>query len=263
MQAFGMANLAKASSPGSEERTDSDGSILPFPDCRADVLVVIPARNESADVGRVVTAIRELGLDVVVVDDDSSDHTAEVARAAGARLLCLPFHGGAWAAIQTGIRFALRRGYRYVITVDADGQHLPHEVRKLLNATREHPAANVLIGACPERANLRRRLAWRALRWLSGLAVEDLTSGFRVYDTDSMRLLVHVKHSLFEYQDVGVLLCLRRHGLTLREIPVSMQPRLHGHSRVFQSWPMVAYYLIYSALIGSSRRRRITPDSKQ
>jgi len=219
-------------------------------------LVVIPARDEAADVAGVVRKIRALGLPVVVVDDFSSDRTAEIARAAGATVLRLPFHGGAWAAIQTGMRHALARGYEFVITVDADGQHEPAEIPVLFDAMASAGDASVVIGACPDRANRRRRIAWRVLRWLSGLVIEDLTSGFRVYDRRAIALLAQERHALFEYQDVGVLLCLSQHGLPMREVAVKMRPRRHGASRIFSSWPVVAYYLVYSALLGGSRRGR-------
>mgnify|MGYP006287105031 FL=1 len=258
-----MGNSATAASSDSPAPAGSRANVVPLRDGHADALVVMPARNEAAVVGTVVAGVRACGLDALVVDDHSGDDTAGVARAAGARVLRLPFHGGAWAAIQTGIRFALGRGYRYVVTFDADGQHLPGEIARLLDRAVSDNAPNVLIGSCPARANLRRRVAWRALHWLSGLAVEDLTSGFRVYDRDAMRLLAHAQHALFEYQDIGVLLCLRHQGLSIREVPVDMQPRQYGHSRVFRSWPMVAYYLIYSALIGGSRRRALAPDRKR
>jgi glycosyltransferase involved in cell wall biosynthesis len=245
------ARLDKGRRPAASTKT-----VAPVRAPETSGLVVIPARDEAADVAGVVRKIRELGLPVVVVDDYSSDRTAEIARAAGATVLRMPFHGGAWAAIQTGMRHALAHGYDFVITIDADGQHEPAEISTLIDAMVSASDVSVVIGACPTRANSRRRIAWRLLRWLSGLDVEDLTSGFRVYDRRAIALLAHEQHALFEYQDVGVLLCLREHGLPMREVPVKMRPRLHGASRIFSSWPMVAYYLAYSVLVGGSRRGR-------
>ena len=218
------------------------------------VIVVIPARDEAADVGEVVHSVVSADLPVVVVDDYSADGTAEIARRAGASVLQLPFHAGAWAAIQAGMRFALARGYEFVATLDADGQHDPVDLETLLHRMDADDRPNVVIGACLERANRRRRLAWRVLRWLSGLDVRDLTSGFRVYDRKAMDLLARPHQTLLEYQDVGVLLCLHAHGMQVREIEVPMRARRHGISRIFRSWPLVVYYLIYSALIGTSRR---------
>ena len=230
--------------------------VIPIRNAPADVVVVIPARDEEADVGAVVTRVLDLGFKAVVVDDHSSDRTRSVARRAGATVLELPFHAGSWAAIQAGMRYAQACRCAHVVTLDADGQHNPEDIPELLDRMAAGDAPNVVIGACVERANRRRRLAWRTLRWVSGLQIDDLTSGFRAYDRAAVDLLVSQQHTLIEYQDVGVLLCLRHAGLSVMEIDVPMQPRCHGMSRIFNSWPMVAYYLVYSTLIGGSRRRR-------
>lgn len=221
---------------------------------RRRVVVVIPAQDEESDVGEIVERVLKTGFEAIVVDDYSSDRTRILAREAGATVLELPFHAGAWAAIQTGMRYARRLGATHVVTLDADGQHNPEDIHALMGAMDEAGAPNVAIGACVSRANLRRRLAWRVLSWLSGLKIDDLTSGFRLYDRAAIDLLVSHRHSLLEYQDIGVLLCLRDHNLNFREVPVPMRRRAHGISRIFNSWPMVAYYLIYSTLIGGSRR---------
>lgn len=230
--------------------------VIPIRNASTDVVVVIPARDEEADVGAIVARVLALGFKAVVVDDHSTDGTRSVARSAGATVLELPFHAGSWAAIQAGMRYAQACRCTHVVTLDADGQHNPEDIPELLGRMTAGDAPNVAIGACVGRANRRRRLAWRALRWLSGLRIDDLTSGFRVYDRAAVDLLVSQRHTLIEYQDVGVLLCLRHAGLEMVEIDVPMQPRCHGMSRIFNSWPMVAYYLVYSALIGGSRRRR-------
>ncbi|HKL50471.1 MAG TPA: glycosyltransferase family 2 protein [Wenzhouxiangellaceae bacterium] len=230
------------------------GSVSPIRLAQRHVVVVIPAQNEESDVGEIVERVLRTGFAAVVVDDYSSDRTRAVAREAGATVLELPFHAGAWAAIQTGMRYARRRGATHVVTLDADGQHNPEDIHALMDVMDKADAPNVVIGACVSRANRRRRLAWRALSWLSGLQIDDLTSGFRMYDRAALDLLVSHRHSLLEYQDIGVLLCLRAHDLSFREVAVPMRRRLHGISRIFNSWPMVAYYLIYSTLIGGSRR---------
>lgn len=219
-------------------------------------LVVIPARDEAAAVGDIVRRVQNLGLSAVVVDDHSRDDTAEIARRAGARVLQLPFHAGCWVATQCGIRYGLDGDFDYVVTMDADGQHHPEEIEKLFEALNNDDGANVVIGACPSRCNRRRRLAWTVLRLLSGLKFRDLTSGFRIYDRQALQALQCHSCTLLEYQDVGVLLFLRDNGIKVSEADVIMQERFNGGSRIFRSWPAVAYYLMYSTLLGSSRRLR-------
>ena len=92
-------------------------------------IALIPAHNEEATVGIIVAQVRELwNYPVVVIDDCSSDATAQAARNAGATVLPLTLQLGAWGAIQTGLRYALRQGYRTAITLDADGQHEPQDI---------------------------------------------------------------------------------------------------------------------------------------
>ncbi|NDY96311.1 glycosyltransferase family 2 protein [Wenzhouxiangella sp. C33] len=218
-------------------------------------VAVIPARNEAADIGRVVAGTRELGLSVTVVDDFSTDRTAEAAAEAGARVLRLPFHAGSWTAMQTGIRAAVAAGYQWTVTLDGDGQHDPQDIPKLIAfAQARDLAPNVVVASCVARGNRRRKLAWRILRLLSGLKVADLTSGFRLYDRQAMELLADSDCTLLEYQDVGVLLHLHCRGLELVEHEVAMRPRCHGQSRIFSSWRVVGHYLVYSALISLTRR---------
>jgi len=219
-------------------------------------VAVIPARDEAADVGDVVKRVIASGLTAIVVDDCSSDRTGAIARAAGATVLRLPFHAGSWVAIQAGMLYALNLGYSQVVTLDADGQHNPEDIQGLLDDLEAPEAPDVIIASCPDRANQRRKIAWRLLRGLSGLSINDLTSGFRAYNRDAVKLLAAPACTLLEYQDVGVLLQLRHNNLRIAEKSVRMRPRQHGSSRVFSSWPMVAYYLMYSCLIGGSRRAR-------
>lgn len=221
----------------------------------AETAVVIPARDESADIGAVVAATRRLGLQAIVVDDFSSDDTAAVAKRAGARVLRMPFHAGSWVAMQTGIRAALAEGYQWTVTLDADGQHDPNDIPRLFEYVHdEETSASVVVASCVARGNLRRKLAWRVLRLLSGLGIADLTSGFRLYDRRAMEVLGGGGCTLLEYQDVGVLLHLHRQGLRMVEFEVDMSPRCHGKSKIFRSWWAVGHYLIYSSLVSLTRR---------
>jgi glycosyltransferase involved in cell wall biosynthesis len=227
--------------PAEEERTDA----VPR------TLIVIPARDEAPTIGAVVTQLRASGWnDVLVVDDQSSDGTADVARAAGAMVTRPVLAVGAWGATQAGIRLALARGYESVITMDADGQHEVAQIPALLS--RRHDA-QVVIGAHPERASRLRHLAWWWFRRLTGFELRDLTSGFRYYGRAAMALMASREATLLDYQDLGALLLLSRAGLRIVEVPVSMSPRAVGHSRVFRSWFSVCRYMAVTTLLCLSR----------
>jgi len=110
---------------------DSRTSTARYGDC----LAIVPALDEQDSVAAVVREVGSLpGVDVLVVDDGSTDDTAAVARAAGARVVSMPFNVGIGGAVQTGYMWALQHGYSVAIQVDGDGQHPAIEVRRLVDA---------------------------------------------------------------------------------------------------------------------------------
>lgn len=214
-------------------------------------LIVIPARDEATTIGDVVGKLGAAGWhDVLVVDDQSSDGTGDVARAAGALVMRPALPVGAWGGTQAGIRLALRLGFDAVVSMDADGQHEVPQIPALLSASA---GADVVIGAYPERASRLRHVAWWWFRRLTGFEIRDLTSGFRWYGRDAMTLLASREATLLDYQDVGALLLMRRAGLRVVEVPVTMSPRTVGKSRVFRSWFAVARYMTATTLLCLSR----------
>jgi glycosyltransferase involved in cell wall biosynthesis len=219
------------------------------------VWIVIPAQNEAASIQDVVQRCLRHCQQVVVVDDASSDRTAALARDAGAIVLPLATSLDAWCATQTGLRFARSYGAQIVVTLDGDGQHPPEAINALLEPL-QCARADFVIGSDPSRVSHYRQFAWRYLRAVTGLAVADLTSGFRAYGRAAIDILVRREASSLNYQDVGVLLMLREQGLSWTEVPVTMAPRLFGASHVFRSWVKVAAYMLESSVLGLARRSR-------
>lgn len=214
-----------------------------------DTLIVIPAKNEAATIAAVIAEVRAVtSMQVLLVDDGSSDRTANMARDAGAMVLSPPLHLGAWGAIQTGLRYALERGYRRVVTLDADGQHEARWIPDLL-AALDKDGADLVIGAFPDRGSRARHVAWYLFRRITGLSYADLTSGFRAYNAKAVRLLAGEEATLLDYQDVGVLLLVRSAKLHIAEVPVQMRLRTTGPSRIFSSWWAVAKYMLETLLL--------------
>ncbi len=216
-------------------------------------LVVIPAFNEETSVRKVVTAIREkIGRDVLVVNDMSSDDTVREASEAGAIVLNLCCQLGAWGATQTGIRYALKKGYARCITCDADGQHDINAIPALL-AESEASNSDIVIGSCLARGSVARHIAWKYFKLITGLPVNDLTSGFRVYSHRAMQKVVLSRASMIDYQDISVLLLLKSQGMSFKEVDVCMIAREDGKSRIFNSWLAVAKYMMLSSIIALCR----------
>ena len=217
--------------------------------------ILIPAFNEEQVIGSVIAEIRaEHDFNIYVIDDASTDDTIAVARAAGATVIPLPVQLGAWGATQTGFRYILRHGYDLAISMDADGQHEACSLKTLLEPVTSG-AADVSIGACTKRGSLARKIAWIIMRRVSGLSLEDITSGFRVYNRAAIGELASWKATILDYQDVGVLLLLQSRGLKIVDVPVIMQDRTNGRSRIFRSWAMVIYYMLHTLLLGLTKRQ--------
>ncbi len=212
-------------------------------------LIVIPAFNEADNLVQLLPKLcAAVTADILVVDDFSSDDTVAAVEKQGITCLKLPLQLGAWGATQTGIRYAKRHGYDYVLTMDADGQHLPEEINHLLDAAY-NDEFDVIIGTCPQRVSRLKKVAWRLFKFISRIRIEDLTSGFRIYNQKAIHVLSDKTASLLDYQDVGVLLLLLRSDLKICEIPVKMSLRQDGKSRVFSSWLVVFKYMLQTTTL--------------
>lgn len=200
------------------------------------VLIIVPAWNEERIVGTTVREIRDASADydVIVVDDGSEDGTAEAARAAGAAVISLPFNLGVGGAMRTGFTYAKRHGYRRAIQVDADGQHNPADISRVLDGL-EH--ADISIGARFADVGdyaVKGPRHW-AMRFLAGTVsrvaktrLTDVTSGFRA--ANERAIAQYVKYYPAEYlgDTIDSLVAACHAGLTVTQVPVAMRPRAHG-----------------------------------
>lgn len=235
-------------------------------------LVAIPALNESATLSAVVAEVRTAvpGVDVLVVDDGSSDGTADVARAAGADVLVLPFNVGVGGAMRTAFRYARIHGYDQLVQVDADGQHVPGHIPDLLAALE---GASVVIGGRfsagypvhgPRRWAM--RVLARSLSQVCATPLTDTTSGFRAADRRAIALFADHYPAEYLGDTVESLVLAARSGLTVREVPVTMRPRQGGsasHSPVRAGLQlgraMLALYVALAGPSGAGRPRVVAP----
>jgi len=200
------------------------------------LLVVIPARNESASVATVIREVHEVvpAADVLVVDDASTDSTAHVAEAAGARVARLPIHLGVGGAMRLGYRYARDGDYDVVVQVDADGQHDPRYLPRLVTALDQ---ADLVIGARfagegDYRVAAPRRWAMRALSAvlspIAGTRLSDTTSGFRAANRAVIRLFADWYPVEYLGDTVEALTYAARRGHRIVQVPVGMRPRAAG-----------------------------------
>lgn len=215
---------------------DGEAKILDMSSLFERSLVVIPAFNEEGAVSDVVKAVSEAvpGIACIVVDDGSSDLTADRAREAGATVVSLPFNLGVGGAMRTGFRYAHSHGYDNVVQVDADGQHDPRYIPALLGAlssadivvgSRFHRDSDYLVAGPRKWAMM---FLSYALTRITGTALSDTTSGFKACGPRAVAVFVRNYPAEYLGDTVEALVIAHRAGCTIAEQPVAMAPRIAG-----------------------------------
>ncbi len=201
-------------------------------------LMIVPALNESGSIARVLADIHAHmpHADVVVINDGSTDNTAAIARAAGAVVLDMPYNVGIGAAVQTGFKYAAQHEYDIAIQTDGDGQHPASQIPCLVDALQTTDADMVIGSRFLEDRGYQQSVARRAggrilarvLRWSTGLAITDPTSGFRASNRRTLELCARLYPH--DYPEPEAIIILHRAGLCVREVPVTMSQRTAGVS---------------------------------
>jgi hypothetical protein len=208
------------------------------------VLIVVPAFNEAAALGDLLAEIRDLSLDgtelsTVVVDDGSSDRTAEVARAQGTRTVVLCGNLGIGGAVQSGLRLAAREHFDFAVQIDGDGQHPPSELARLLATARGDSRPDLVVGTryrtkANFRSTLLRRLgSWwlkLVLRVIAHVRISDPTSGFRLYGPRALQLFEATYP--YDFPEPESLAIAQKRGLRIAETEVTMRERRAGSSSI-------------------------------
>jgi glycosyltransferase involved in cell wall biosynthesis len=216
-------------------------------------LAIVPAHNEEAVIAETVREIGDCapGFDVLVVDDGSTDRTAERAASAGAHLLRLPFNLGIGGAMQAGYIYADEHEYEVAVQIDGDGQHDPGFIPELLSRLRDSPTVDMVTGSrflapteggylssAPRRAGI--GIFSPLVSLITRQRVTDPTSGFRMTGRKAIRLFA--RDYPHDYPEVEAILLMHAHRLRSCEVPVRMRPRLAGQSAISSTQPI--YYMI-------------------
>jgi glycosyltransferase involved in cell wall biosynthesis len=202
-------------------------------------LIVIPAFNEAANILSVLDEISlsTPQLDVLVVDDGSTDNTFEVASKHGVSALQLPFNLGVGAAMRLGFKYASQNGYEAVVQVDADGQHVPKEIDSLLSKLERFDVvigSRFADGASGFEVTVSRRLAMRllasSLSKITKVKLTDVTSGFRASGPRAIKLFATSYPPEYLGDTIESLVIAHRSGLSITEVPTTIRQRLTGTS---------------------------------
>lgn len=207
-----------------------------FAQSTADLLIVMPALNEAESISTIIEEVKsQIPLvQILVVDDGSTDRTREISLGTGAKVLSMPFNIGVGGAMKSGFTFALQSGYSKVIQIDADGQHDPKFVSELLTELHE---ADIVIGARfaglgdysvrgPRRWAM--TLLAKVLSRICGVELTDATSGFKAMGPRALSLFADQYPTEYLGDTVEALAIAARHGLVIKQIPVEMRPRIGG-----------------------------------
>jgi glycosyltransferase involved in cell wall biosynthesis len=210
---------------------------------------IMPALNEGEQIASVIAEVRRAdpSVQVIVVDDGSTDQTAAEARRAGAEVIRLPFNLGIGGAVQTGYKYALEHGFDIAFQLDGDGQHDPRQLDKIV-APVARGEADIVIGSrfrglAQYRVPPGRRLAMALFARFVSLVIRqplsDTSSSFRAVNRRAMKLFAHeYPHGYLETVEATVMAA--KYGLRLMEVPVVMRERMFGRSSL--TVPLASFY---------------------
>ena len=206
---------------------------------KSNVLVMVPALNAEASVGQVMADLQDNGFHVLLISDGSLDATANIGRRVGVKVLELPINLGVGGALRAGFKFAVLRGYRAVVQVDADGQHPVEEIENLIRATNEQDAHMVigsrfLMDEMTMEVSGIRRLAMRVLSRTAssatGTSITDSTSGFRLIQQPLLGEFAQQFANNYLGDTYESVISAGRGNYKVVEIPAGLLPREHGES---------------------------------
>lgn len=237
---------------------------------RPEVLVIIPAFNESGVIGKVVQEVRGVvdndSCEILVIDDGSTDSTCAEARTAGARVISHIQNLGYGYSLMTGYQVAHEEAFNIVVQMDGDGQHAAKSIPELLHPIRSGESDLVIgsraLSGTPYPMPMSRRLGQRLFSWLlfimGGVSIHDATSGFQVIGPAALKEIMTTDFP-GDYPDTNILLHLALRGIRISEKPAEFRVNTRGKS--MHNGVVKPIYYVYSMALSMGMiywRNRIT-----
>jgi glycosyltransferase involved in cell wall biosynthesis len=234
------------------------------------VIIIIPAFNESENIKRVVNDIKKenTNWDILVVNDCSLDNTSAIAKSTKqAFVLDLPFNLGIGGAVQAGFKYAKTHNYDIAIKYDGDGQHLPDEIKTLLNVLSENNVDVVIGSRFLEKhdgfkSTLMRRVGIKIFQILNSMLIKqkitDNTSGFIAFNKKVISFFA--EHYPTDYPEPESIINLKKNGFVIKEVFVKMQHRQGGKSSISGLKSVYYMFKVILAIIMGSMRKKILRD---
>ncbi len=266
--------MAASRAPGDDSVSNPVASVR---EVAEQFVIVIPAFDEASTIRAVVERALRWKIRTIVVDDGSRDGTNDAIKDLPVEVLRNSANSGKGASLWRGFQFAIKDGAQAVITLDADGQHNPDDICRLVTASKSRPNSIIIGAREPDwrRIHCARFIANRAadfwISWAAGQHIHDTQSGFRVYPTSLLQRIAIkcdlTRSFVFESE---ILIKAARLGYTTGSVPITARPRGHGRGSHYRSlvdtWriaKMLGYHLhrcafspagLYRALRGRDRR---------
>lgn len=221
-------------------------------------IIIIPAYNEEAAIGKVVSNSLKYS-DVLVVDDGSSDRTADLARGAGGRVIRHEENRGKGAALKTGIDYALKEGFDAVVMLDGDGQHDPQFIPDLVGSLDE-PGMIIcsrFLEGPPRGMALQRKfsnkLTTNLLKFTTGYHITDSQCGFRIFSQDAAHVFLNIPYDDYEFES-EMLYQASLNDMSVKEIPI---PSSYKGEKSYITWIKILKYIyyIFKLLLRNLKRR--------